>query len=442
MTKLNKITRAVSLLIIIVAIMGCGIGYNKTLFFTKTNVGLDADSRPPTLEVTISRREGVIAPTFEDGNTPPVLASFSVDVNGVAALFAGISSTFAGGDAAVTMAKLYDDSDEDVESRKYKPSCFDSSIKLSEEPKYSDWFGNVDQSRKLLKKGEIEPFIFGTDTSFGLKVAWSGVTAQVPDTVKLGFNRKEFALAPVTLTPIPNTTDSKVRMPSFLATIDNSTRLGQMSETKIQHLQYFATGKAADLMARRYAVRKAMISRLDPIAAPGFREGLAGGILTRILVVVYDGLTKLSNEDDLIALEHLQKLDKLPETLEIPMSFDEIDLIHYTYISDSTKLEKTTNKKIRGDKFFRVNNYWSLLRNSIIGIRNAKKAVDEDTLINLETDSVSSDPAAVLPATEVEKLNSQLLRHIKIFKELDQKLRTDSDVIAAYRYFVSQISLE
>ena len=274
MTKINKIARAVALLIMMVAMTGCGIGYNKTLFFTKTNVGLDIDSRPPTAEVTIARREGVIAPTFECGNTPPVLASFGVDVNGVAALFAGISSTFAGGDAAVTMAMLYDDSDKDVANSNYTCADFDSSFNLTKKPHYLDWFGCVDKSRKLLNEGEIEPFIFGTDTSFGLKVAWSGVTAQLPDTVKLGFNRKEFALAPITLTSITNTPGkvAKVRMPSFLATIDNSTRLGEMAETKIKHLQYFATGKAADFMARRYAVRKAMMSRLEPVAAMNFKE--------------------------------------------------------------------------------------------------------------------------------------------------------------------------
>jgi hypothetical protein len=272
MTKSHKITIAAALLSIITAIMGCDIGFNKTLFFTKTNVGFDADSRPPTLEISIARREGVIAPTFEDGNTPPVLASFAVDANGISALFAGISSTFAGGDAAVTMAKLYNDSDQKVANIDFTSPDFDSSIKLSEEPKYLDWFGNVDQSKKLLKKGEIEPFIFGTDTSFGLKVAWSGITAHLPDTVKLGFNRKEFALAPVTASQIPDTTESKVRMPSFLATIDNSTRLGEMANTKIKHLQYFATGKAADFMARRYDVRKAMISRLEPVAAREFAK--------------------------------------------------------------------------------------------------------------------------------------------------------------------------
>ena len=49
---------------------GC-VGYNSTLFMTKSNVGLDMDSKPPTFEVSLARREGVIAPTFEGGQTPP-----------------------------------------------------------------------------------------------------------------------------------------------------------------------------------------------------------------------------------------------------------------------------------------------------------------------------------------------------------------------------------
>ena len=441
MTKFHKITRVVALLIIIVSIMGCGIGFNKTLFFTKSNVGLDIDSRPPTAEVTISRREGVIAPTFEDGKTPPVLASFTVDVNGISAFFGGISSTFAGGDAAVTMAKLYDDSDEEVEG-KYTCADFDSSFKISQEPNYVDWFGNPDQSKKLLKKGEIEPFIFGTDTSFGLKVAWSGITAQAPDTVKLGFNRKEFALAPVTSSPIPDTTDSKVRMPSFLATIDNSTKLGSMKDSKIQHLQYFATGKAANLMALREAVRKAMISRLDPVAALSFREGLAEDVLARVLTTVYDGLTKLSKEDppDIIAAEHLRKLDEFAKTLEIPQFYHYKGLIHYTYGSKDKILEITTKDVEIGEggKFSQVIRYWDLLHESIKGAQDAKKAIDDNISINLFVD----DDAKELSEAEVEKLNSQLLRHTIVLKELGHKLRTNSDVIAAYRYFVFIISPE
>ncbi len=272
MTKLSKIATMVALLNILGTLTGCGIGYNKTLFFTKTNVGLDIDSQPPTAEVSIGRREGVIAPTFESGQTPPVLASFALEVHGFWALLAQVSSTFCGGDAAVTMAKLYDTNDRNARKYDYTSEDFDSAIDLSKEPNYLDWFDKKDKYKNLLGPGEIEPFLFGTDTSFGLKVAWSGMTAQAPDTIRLGFNRKEFALAPMTTIRHDDPNNISVKMPSFLAIIDNSTELGKVTGTRIKHLQYFATGKAADFMARRYGVRKAMIRRLDPVTEKEFRE--------------------------------------------------------------------------------------------------------------------------------------------------------------------------
>ena len=182
-------------------------------------------------------------------------------------LFAGISSTFVGGDSAVIFAKLYDDpyrdSLQDIEAK----GDYDSTLYLGVEPVNKP----EDKDRRLLQPGEAKPFLFGTDTSFGLKVAWSGITAQVPDTVRLGFNRKEFAMAPVTIEPNDETEAYyRVKMPSFLATIDNSTRLGEMRDSGIKHLQYFATGKAANKIALRYEVRKAMLKRIDPVA--GFHE--------------------------------------------------------------------------------------------------------------------------------------------------------------------------
>ena len=87
---------------------GCA-GYNHTLFMTKSNVGLDFDSKPPTLEITVSRKEAVIAPTFEGGQTPPVMASFKPRAgagSGFGNFFLGVDQTFTGGDAAVAMASL------------------------------------------------------------------------------------------------------------------------------------------------------------------------------------------------------------------------------------------------------------------------------------------------------------------------------------------------
>src|SRR5437762_663396 len=168
-----------------VLLSGCGIGYNRVLCMTKSNVGLDVDTKPPTAELTISRRELVIGPVFEGGVKPPVVASFRSKITGILGIFFNVSSTFAGGDASDTMTKLFGGADSTMPE--------DSTRCLSAKPS-PRVFGT---SIEFPGPGDVKPLIFGTDTSFGLKVAWSGTTAEFPDSVKLGYNRKEFALAPV-----------------------------------------------------------------------------------------------------------------------------------------------------------------------------------------------------------------------------------------------------
>jgi hypothetical protein len=169
-----------------ITLAGCAIGYNSVLFITKSNVGIDIDAKPPTAEVSIARREGVIAPTFEKGQTPPVMASFRVNTKGLISIFANVSSTFAGGDAAATMSDLFsDDYDRGTTVSQDSTLC----LKQKPAPKV------VGYGISFPGQGEVKPFAFGTDTSLGLKIAWSGLTAQFPDTVKLGYNRKEFAFA-------------------------------------------------------------------------------------------------------------------------------------------------------------------------------------------------------------------------------------------------------
>ena len=45
------------------------------------------------------------------------------------------------------------------------------SLSLSAKPEPSG------QDKQLFKPGDVRPLLFGTDTSLGIKVAWSGLTA-------------------------------------------------------------------------------------------------------------------------------------------------------------------------------------------------------------------------------------------------------------------------
>ncbi len=249
---------------------GCVAGYNHVLFVTKSNMGVDVDTRPPTAEISIARREGVIAPTFEEGKSPPVAASFRSRIKGVIGLFADVSSTFAGGDAATTMTGLFDD----PYTRKPKsddPITSDLCLDKAPDPKHV-----MGVTLELPRSGQVRPFLFGTDTSLGLKVAWSGLTAEYPDSVKLGYNRKEFAWAPVFLGK-GNCTGDKVmvKITSFLATIDASATAASPQDTGTGVVQYFATGAAATNLALRREIRETLLKRLDPKAVEAVKQDIA-----------------------------------------------------------------------------------------------------------------------------------------------------------------------
>lgn len=243
---------------------GCAVGYNSTLFVTKSNIGIDVDTKPPTAEVSIARREGVLAPGFEGGRTPPVLASFGTALNPFSRFFFGVQSTFVGGDAAVALAQGPGGSDIQ----------HDSVLCLSQKPERKQflwWDVSVPE------KGQVRPFSFVTDTTLGLKMAWSGMTGPFPDTLQLGFSRKEFAWAPVIGTDqsncqLPGTQKDgtyAVWMPAFLAVLDNDVNVGSPSETSIKWLQFFATGDAATLLANRDEIREVMLTRIAPVVYQG-----------------------------------------------------------------------------------------------------------------------------------------------------------------------------
>jgi hypothetical protein len=257
-------TRFMALGALVIGLGGCGVGYNSMVFATKSNAGLDIDSTPPTAQISLSRSEAVFAPAFERGMTPPVMASFRFEDEG---LFSPrLGSAFAAGDAAVAMASLWDDEGPDDAASK-DPAPYDSTLALSEEP------DPPGEKHDLPSAGDVRPMIFGTDTSLGIKVAWSGLTASLPDTLRVGFNRKELAWAPVTYAAKRIAADGTeewghfVEAPSLLATVDAKVEAGSPTGSNFQYVQYFATGDAATHLAMEQAVRSAMMPRFDPVSA-------------------------------------------------------------------------------------------------------------------------------------------------------------------------------
>lgn len=253
---------------------GCAVGYNRTLFVTKTNLGFEVSNTPPTFELALSRVEGVIEPQFENGQTLPVLASFKFRTSG--AFSPAVGSAFATGDAATTMSALYGDPTPigDWQTRgalvKDKRLPTDSTLRLDQEPTIP---GNA-LFTPTFQKQDVRPVFFGTDTSLGVKVAWSGMTGTFPDTARFGYNRKELAFVPIAMTGHTTAVAGggtkktfDLKMSSLMATIDSGVtevKAEGAPEFGYRHIQYFATGSAATLLSMQQDVRMAMLARLDP----------------------------------------------------------------------------------------------------------------------------------------------------------------------------------
>lgn len=88
------------------SVSGCGVGLNSVLFVTKTQVAVDADTEPPSLDIGYAREEFVLAPVFKDGKVLPVLTTVATETG---AFSLGSSHSFATGDAALVITDALTD---------------------------------------------------------------------------------------------------------------------------------------------------------------------------------------------------------------------------------------------------------------------------------------------------------------------------------------------
>ncbi len=384
----RRVTLAAGLILPIVH-AGCVAGYNSLLFTTKTNVGLVVDTKPPEVSLDIGRQELLFAPTYEEGKTPPVMASFRFESEKMFNNYLG--SAFATGDASVAMSRLYDAGDWpdakgdgvwsiDAEKWRDKERLFDSSVALTMAPKYPSFVPRE-------KPGQVRPVLFGTDTSFGFKASWSGMESAFPDYVRLAYQRRELAFAAVTIGPDKdddgNITGLKARTPSLLATVDAKMQVGKFLDTNLEYLQYFASGRAATALAMRKPVREAMLRRLDPESAP---DGLgkafegSGAVPARgALVAMYDMLGAVADDPRYDAATRAQarrvvaKLNQLatevPTHYPVRRYFQVDPLSPCFWVPAEFEVGAEVNRD-PGQEFRAVTAYWDHLDSSLSMLRS------------------------------------------------------------------------
>lgn len=383
----------------LLALTGCGVGYNRVLFTTRSNVGIDLDTEPPTAQIAISRTEGVFEPTFEDGKTLPVSASFSSTQSGLTSFFVGVSSTIATGEAATAITALYNVEDakykggdnqgevtylSGADPRKIEFSAYDGE-ELDNRPQRKSLFGKK-KDIDLVEPGLTKPVFFGTDTSFGLKVGWSNPTSPAPSSVKLGFNRKELAWAPVSIRPLGNPTvpgappippqKYRVNIPSLLATLDMNAGASSAAEgTNLKWLQYFATGRAATNLALRQDVRRAMLRRSDPANAAAFVP-LVGKEDTKTVAFIllnpmYVKLKELAH-DNTEAAQLVTRMNFL-KPAGLTVNYPE-----YRYSSSQKDVQVPASAPLVGTGFEQLHSYYTRLALSITTVEGILALPDSD----------------------------------------------------------------
>lgn len=227
------------LLITIFVLAGCATGKDSILFVTKTSIAIDVDTNPMTFDVGYGRQEGSIAPVMGNGEVLPLMSSISSDGSFTASLFgSGVAQNFGVGNAAKILSRYIGSTLNPADSN---ASVFDTII---ENPAAIS--GNLDNGRR---------YFFGTKTNFGFTVGFVAERAYTPDSIALGYKRKEFASVPIMQS------SGSLAIPSLLATSGNSASASDNS-AGFNVSQFYATGYAANFLAAHPVIRNAVISSI------------------------------------------------------------------------------------------------------------------------------------------------------------------------------------
>lgn len=260
---------------------------DTAIFVTSTSLGINADSKPPTAAVAYERQEGFIGPRFENGGAPPVVASMETAGN----IFAPqIRQTYATGAAAINATG----------------------------GKVKDETSTLEGPRKLM--------FFGTGTTLGFKVGFG--PEGVPDSLVLGYKRKEISVIPLGITKVEGQPDKAV-YPSVLASIDTTSTMTGMKDTGLANKQFFATGQAADALAK------------NPLIQNAFKEKAAATLLL-------DDLTpEQKNKVLLLQSAAVAETDKKIDAIVLTISCDGLKTLNEALFA---KLVDDTNKNYAGLK--------------------------------------------------------------------------------------------
>lgn len=256
---------------------GCRVhvGTNHLLFVSKANSGVDVDSMPAEVQLSLfGHSDVVLGPTFERAQNAPVIAGFrrSNDL-GDGWPFAG--STVATGPAAMVIAMMVTDTgnppvpDAYADLGRYVEM---SDVRLSQPPQVDD------RNQQMFVQGEAPPTWFSISEGVGIALELHGPSYPLPQSVHAGYRRKEALVVPLSMSldeqAGENNSNVLIHTPSVL----NVTKLVRVRDgddahrcrchchkrlrprrVKHKRVQLFATGAAATRLATNERIQNAML---------------------------------------------------------------------------------------------------------------------------------------------------------------------------------------
>jgi len=224
---------------------------DRALLVTTSNFGIDVDVATQQLDVGLNRFEGVIAPVYDDGATPPVYARLGTD----GGFFTPkISQLYTTGDAAlIGSGRVHPIQCYEWATDAHGNRTRDWSTPIDPNHLSKNWTDadvSCDEPTALEDVGSAKRkrMYFATGTSLGLSLK---TASGAPGSIHLGYKRFELSIIP--LTKVYNTQNEATGAESYASTLGaidmriredcSSSKLTNENGNCIS--QFFATGEAA-----------------------------------------------------------------------------------------------------------------------------------------------------------------------------------------------------
>jgi hypothetical protein len=268
---------------------------DSVVFVTKTSLGIDVDASTPGASVAYDRVEGYLAPRYSNNGAPAVYASFGTNGN----LFTDrkIKQVYATGQAAKTVSTRPASGTGDAAATAARSGrgADAADIVGGGAGQSQGGGGSAEKESKRLDKA----MFFGTSTTLGLKVGYSGTAL---DAMTFGFKRKEISLIPGV--------DRPEDYPSTLSSFDNQTSTAGTDDTGLAVRQFFATGVAADQLAASPEIQTVLQNQARNAVAD-YREEERQQ--TRFVLLSLTCLSKLDDAKLPIVWDHAEALQLFDE---------------------------------------------------------------------------------------------------------------------------------